>query len=92
MGLLWLGFFVKKGIPFRTAYKISGETVELCIKKGYVLETFPLEEYKSLCDKIDGDVYGAVDLKTCVEKRKSYGGTSPDSVKKQIEFVRKTIK
>ena len=81
-------YLVKKGIPFRTAYKISGEAVELCIKKGCVLETLPLEDYKSLCDAVDGDVYEAVDLKNCVTRRNSLGGTSPESVKKQILSVR----
>jgi len=84
-------YLVGKGIPFRTAYKMSGETVELCAKNGYVLETLPLEMYKTLCDKIDADVYKAVDLKTCVTRRNSLGGTSPESVKKQVACVRKML-
>ena len=85
-------YLTGKGVPFRTAYKIAGQAVELCIKENCVLETLPLDKYRTLCDKIDEDVYKAVDLMTCGQKRNSYGGTSPDSVKNQIEFVRKIIK
>ena len=84
-------YLVRKGIPFRTAYKISGEAVELCIKNGYVLETLPLEQYKTLCDAVDENVYEAVDLLNCVTRRNSLGGTSPESVKRQISLARKAI-
>ena len=84
-------YLVGKGVPFRTAYKVAGQAVEVCIKENCVFETLPLEKYKALCDKFDEDVYKAVDLENCVTKRISYGGTSPESVKKQIAFVRKSI-
>ena len=84
-------YLVDKGMPFRTAYKTAGEAVALCTKKGYVLETLPIEEYRALCDLIGEDVYAAVDLSNCVTRRNSLGGTSPDSVEKQIAKVRKII-
>ena len=80
-------YLTVKGIPFRDAYKISGQLVSYCIGRGCSLEELPIDEYKSFSDIIEEDVYEAVDLKNCVERRKSAGGTSKDSVKKQIEYI-----
>ena len=85
-------YLVTKGMPFRSAYKISGSIVAQCIKTGFVLETLPLEEYKKYSDLFDTDLYSFIDLKTCVEKRISAGGTSPASVAKQIEYIREAVK
>lgn len=84
-------YLVGKGVPFRDAYKVSGRAVALCIEKALTLESLPLSEYKELDAHIDDDVYGFIDLYTCVVKRISEGGTGPDSVKKQIEWVRNKI-
>lgn len=80
-------YLVKKGMPFRSAYKISGEMVTYCINNGYVLETAPLEEYKKFSELFHDDVYNVVDLKTCVEKRISAGGPGAASIEKQLAFV-----
>lgn len=80
-------YLTKKGIPFRTAYKISGQAVAYCIEKGLVLETVSLEEYKELCPDIGADVYDAIDLLNCVRSRISAGGTGKESVEKQIGIV-----
>ncbi len=84
-------YLVKKGLPFRSAYKICGQIVGDCIKNGKVLETLELDEYKKYSELFDADLYGEISLKTCVEKRISEGGTSPKSVEKQIEFVKGKI-
>ncbi len=84
-------YLVKKGMPFRSAYKISGEIVAYCIENGKVLEALSIEEYKSFCDIIDEDLYPEIDLIACAEKRVSEGGTSVKSVEKQIEFVKKEL-
>ncbi|MBQ9664551.1 MAG: argininosuccinate lyase [Oscillospiraceae bacterium] len=84
----WL---VKKGMPFRSAYKISGQLVRLCIENGTVLEALPLETYRQYSEFFDEELYQAIDLKTCMEKRISEGGTSVASVEKQIAFVRKEL-
>ena len=84
-------YLVSKGLPFRDAYKISGGIVADCIQKSLVLETYPLEEYKKHSPLIEQDVYAAVDLDACVAKRKSFGGTSPESVEKQIMYVKEKI-
>ena len=85
-------YLVKRGMPFRTAYKISGKLVADCIASGEVLETLPLEKYKEASELIEEDIYDEISLETCVKKRISEGGTSIESVEKQIEFVKAKIK
>ncbi len=84
-------YLVKKGLPFRSAYKISGQLVALCIQNGTVLEELPLETYKQYSDLFENDLYQDIDLITCVEKRISEGGTSVASVKAQIQYIRENI-
>lgn len=84
-------YLVGKGLPFRDAYKISGKIVAKCIETGNVLETLPLETYKEFSDKFDKDIYDAVDLDNCVNRRISAGGTSVTSVQKQIAFVKSKL-
>ena len=84
-------YLVKKGLPFRDAYKITGTLVHICIEKGLTLETLPLEEYKALCDTFDEDVFEAISLDTCVMQRKAAGGPAPESVKAQLEYSRKAL-
>ena len=84
-------YLVKKGLPFRSAYKISGQIVAKCIKEGYVLDTLPLSDYKEFSDLFGEDVYKEISLETCVSKRISEGGTSVSSVEKQIEYVKSKI-
>ncbi len=62
-------YLVSKGLPFRDAYKATGETVAFCIKNGYTLETLPIEEYRNICELFDEGVYEAINLETCVRKR-----------------------
>lgn len=81
-------YLVSKGLPFRDAYKATGEIVALCIKKGKTLETLPLEEYKAICDLFDDGVYQAIDLDKCVNDRTSLGGPAPKNVLAQVERVR----
>ena len=85
-------YLVKKGMPFRQAYKISGSIVADCIKKELVLETYPIEEYKKHSDIFEDDLYAEIDLRTCVEKRISEGGTSVNSVESQIKYVKEVLK
>jgi argininosuccinate lyase len=84
-------YLVKKGLPFRTAYKISGQIVAHCIQNREVLETLPMETYRTFSDLFDEDLYGEISLTTCVEKRISEGGTSVGSVRAQIEYVREQL-
>ena len=84
-------YLVKKGMPFRSAYKISGQIVAKCIAEGLVLETLPLESYRQFSDLFENDLYQDIDLNTCVEKRISQGGTSQASVDAQIAYVKDQI-
>ena len=84
-------YLVKKGLPFRSAYKISGQLVALCIEKHTVLEELPLETYQEFSPLFAEDLYNDIDLVTCVEKRISEGGTSVASVKAQINYVREAL-
>ena len=84
-------YLVKKGMPFRSAYKISGQLVAKCIQEGTVLENLPLAVYKEFSDLFEDDLYADIDLLTCVEKRISQGGTSLASVEKQINYVKERI-
>ncbi len=84
-------YLVKKGLPFRSAYKISGQLVALCIRKNIVLEELPLETYRSYSPLFDEDLYPEIALQTCVEKRISQGGTCAASVKAQITYVKETL-
>ena len=84
-------YLVRKGLPFRTAYKISGQIVAYCIQNREVLETLPLDTYRTYSPLFEEDLYEAVSLDACVEKRISEGGTSVASVKAQIEHVRRTL-
>ena len=84
-------YLVKKGMPFRSAYKISGQIVARCIADGCVLETLPLETYRSYSELFDNDLYHDIDLTVCVEKRISEGGTSASSVDAQIAYVKEQL-
>ena len=94
-------YLVRKGLPFRTAYKISGRIVAHCIATGQILETLPLKEYIAVAAETDpqvdaaalfaDDLYAAISLDTCVETRISEGGTSVSSVKSQIAYVREVL-
>ncbi len=62
-------YLVSKGLPFRDAYKATGELVALCIRENKTLETLSLEEYKNICDLFDDGVYEAINLENCVKRR-----------------------
>lgn len=85
-------YLVKKGIPFRDAYKITGEIVRLCIENNLTLETLPIEKYKEFSSKFENDIFEAISLETCIMQRKVEGGPASESVKAQIEYIRKKIK
>ena len=84
-------YLVKKGIPFRSAYKISGQLVAKCIQEGTVLEDLPLTAYKQFSELFEEDLYNDIDLLSCVEKRISQGGTSVASVEAQMKYVKERI-
>ncbi len=84
-------YMVTRGLPFRSAYKISGQIVAECIQSGQVLETLPLETYKKYWDQFDEDLYEAIDLKNAADRRNSLGGTSRQSIASQIALIRNKL-
>ncbi|MBR4079664.1 MAG: argininosuccinate lyase [Christensenellaceae bacterium] len=84
-------YLVTKGLPFRSAYKVTGELVAYCIREEKTLETLSLDEYKQFHELFDEKVYQAIDMKNCVYKRISQGGTSPEEVKKQVAWAREQL-
>lgn len=85
-------YLVGKGLPFRDAYKATGELVALCIDKKLTLETLPIEEYKKICPLFDDEVYTAINLEKCVADRLVPGGPSKESVEAQIKAAKDFIK
>ena len=80
-------YLTKKGTPFRTSYRISGEIVSWCEKNNTVLSEVPLSKYKEFSPLFEDDLYTAIDLKVCVDKRVSFGGTAKESVEEQINYL-----
>ena len=66
-------YLVKKGVPFRDAHSIIGRLVLVCISRNIQMDELPLEDWKSECDVFEEDIYDAISLKTCVEKRLTKG-------------------
>ena len=85
-------YLVCKGMPFRTAYRVVGGIVADCTKAGLTLEELTLAQYKTYSELFDEDVYAAIDMMACVDRRISEGGTSQGSVDAQLGMVRAQIK
>ena len=80
-------YLTKRGLPFRTAYKIVGTVVGKCVKENKTLDEVTLEEYKEFSDVFDTDLYEEISLETCIKKRISRGSTGYESVMEQIDYV-----
>ena len=81
----WLA---RRCVPFRTAYKLTGEIVAWCIEKGKSLEDMTLEEYRGFSEVFDESLYEDISLAACVAKRTSEGGASPANIAAQIEYLK----
>ncbi len=84
-------YLVRKGIPFRDAYKATGTLVAYAIDNNKTLDELSLDEYRNISDKFDDDIYKAIDLKTCVMKRNVIGGPAPNQVEKRINEIKKSL-
>ncbi len=82
----WLA---KRGVPFRTAYKLTGEIVAWCIENGKDLESMTLEEYRGFSKIFDESLYEDISVAACVGKRVSQGGASPVNIAAQIEYLKR---
>ena len=78
-------YLVKKNVPFRDAHGFVGQLVLKCIEKDIALDELSLEEYKAICPVFDDDIYEAISLKTCIEKRLTTGAPGPEMMRKVIQ-------
>ena len=79
-------YLVKKGLPFRDAHSVIGRLVLACIDKNCAIDDLSLEELKTFSDLFEEDIYDAISLKTCVEKRLTIGAPSSTSIEKVIKL------
>lgn len=84
-------YLVNHGVPFRDAHGIVGQLVLFCIEKGIALDDMTLEEYKAISPVFEEDIYDAISLKTCVEKRMTIGAPGQEAMKKVIEIYKNKI-
>ena len=84
-------YMTKKGVPFRTAYKLVGEIIAYCVEKNVTLDKLPIKTYKTFSDVFSEDLYNEIDLKTCIKKRVSKGSTGYGAVEEQIKSVDKFL-
>ena len=84
-------YLVNKGVPFRDAHGIIGRLVLYCIEKNTSIDALTLEELQSISDKFDSDIYDAVSLRTCVEKRLTGGAPGPDAMREVIALHRQYL-
>jgi argininosuccinate lyase len=84
-------YMVSKGVPFRTAHEAVGKAVRMAEERKETLQSLPLSEYQAIDPNFDKDLYTALSLEASVNRRRVYGGTAPDAVKKQMEEARKIL-
>jgi Argininosuccinate lyase len=77
-------YLVNHGVPFRDAHGIVGQLVLFCINKGISLDDMTLEEYKAISPVFEEDIYDAISLKTCVEKRSIIGAPGKTAMEQVI--------
>lgn len=80
-------YLVKKGMPFREAHRVVGQTVRYCVDNNKTFEELTLEELRNQSDSFDEDIFQEISLETSVNSRKSYGGTSPQAVQVQMKHA-----
>ncbi|MBP7906480.1 MAG: argininosuccinate lyase, partial [Blautia sp.] len=84
-------YLVNHGVPFRDAHGIVGQLVLKCIEKGISLDELSLEEYKEISPVFEQDIYEAISMKTCVEKRMTLGAPGPDVMEQVIAGNKKYL-
>ena len=84
-------YLVNRGVPFRDAHGIVGQLVLACIERGIALDDLPLAEYQAISPVFDDDVYEAISMKTCVEKRNTVGAPGEAAMRDVIAQYRKQL-
>lgn len=85
-------YLVGKGVPFREAHGIVGRLVLYCIEKNTSIDALPLEEMKEISDRFEEDIYDAVSLKACVERRLTIGAPGREAMEKVLAVYRQCLK
>ena len=84
-------YLVNRGVPFRDAHGIVGRLVLRCLQKNISLDELSLDEYREECPAVDEDIYEAIRMETCVNKRNTYGAPGPDAMAQVIEESRRWL-
>ena len=84
-------YLVNHGVPFRDAHGIVGQLVLACIDRGISLDELPLEEYRKISPVFEPDIYEAISMRTCVEKRTTIGAPGRKAMEQVIEIYRKRL-
>ncbi len=84
-------YLTRKGMPFRTAYKLTGELVALCVSRKIPLSALPIADFRAASPLFEEDIYEAISLSVCLGKRTSEGGPAPQAVKAQIDLLDKFL-
>lgn len=84
-------YLVNHGVPFRDAHGIVGQLVLFCIDKGISLDDMTLEQYKAISPVFENDIYDAISLKTCVEKRTTIGAPGPSAMAEVIKSYKEYL-
>ena len=85
-------YLVNHGVPFRDAHGIVGQLVLFCEEKGIALDDMTLEEYKAISPVFEKDIYDAISLETCVNKRMTIGAPSPEAMNQVIQIYDEYLK
>jgi argininosuccinate lyase len=85
-------YLASKGVPFRQAHEITGQTVAYCIASGKTLQDITLKELKKISPKFNADVFDHITLENSVQKKNVYGGTAKKQVLAQIARLEKKLK
>ncbi|MCC8127192.1 MAG: argininosuccinate lyase [Clostridiales bacterium] len=84
-------YLVNHGVPFRDAHGIIGRLVLMCIDKGIALDDLPLEDYQAVSPAFEADIYDAIGMKTCVQRRETIGAPGHEAMAKVVERYRKML-
>ncbi len=84
-------YLVNHGVPFRDAHGIIGRLVLMCIDKGIALDDLPLEDYQAVSPVFEADIYDAIGMKTCVQRRETIGAPGHEAMAKVVERYRKML-
>lgn len=85
-------YLVNHGVPFRDAHEIIGKLVLLCIERKLALDDLKLEEFQDISPVFESDIYEAISMKTCVNKRNTIGAPGPDAMKQVLSYYEEYLK